>query len=84
MTTFYSYFDFHLCYKFFITLNVITNICGVETGMLKQTDVERKNAAVRCLEVVTTNNPKHWTSILHAGMSADLMMFLFSLVTVLC
>ena len=71
---FYSYFDFHLCYNSFTTLNVIINTCGVKTGMLKQTDLERKNAAVRCLEVVTTNNPKHWTSILHASRFNDVLI----------
>lgn len=37
------------------------------SGMLKHNDVKRKDAAVRCLEVLTTTAPHYWKPLLDAG-----------------
>lgn len=35
--------------------------------MLTDPEVEKKDSAVKCLEVLSTSKPEHWKSILEAG-----------------
>lgn len=37
------------------------------TEMLTDPEVEKKDSAVKCLEVLSTSKPEHWKSILEAG-----------------
>ena len=39
----------------------------VSPGMLQDEDVQKQDSAVKCLEVMSTSDPKHWESILEAG-----------------
>lgn len=35
--------------------------------MLTDSEFEKKDSAVKCLEVLSTSKPEHWKSILEAG-----------------
>ena len=35
--------------------------------MLQDDEIEKKDAAVKCLEVMSTSRPEHWKAILEAG-----------------
>lgn len=37
-------------------------------GMLKETE-QKKDSAVKCLDVLSTSKPGHWKAILEAGRS---------------
>jgi len=37
--------------------------------MLRHNDIRRKDASVRCLEVLTSSKPQYWKQLLDAGQS---------------
>ena len=43
------------------------DVVGAE--MLKQSDMRRQDASVRCLEVLTSSKPNYWKQLLEAGQS---------------
>ena len=41
-----------------------------DADMLKDDDIRRKDASVRCMEVLTSSRPEYWKQLLDAGQSA--------------
>jgi len=37
--------------------------------MLRHDDIRRKDASVRCMEVLTSSKPEYWKQLLDAGQS---------------
>ena len=43
-------------------------VCMLKTEMLSDGDIRKKDAAVKCLEVMSTSDPQHWQDILQSGL----------------
>ena len=55
--------------------HIIARSCGdaTDADMLRHDDIRRKEASVRCLEVLTSAKPQYWKQLLDAGQSQSII-----------
>ena len=49
--------------------------------MLQDEDTRKQDSSVKCLEVMSTSDPRHWHSILEAGMLTDEVLSCYFLIS---